>query len=336
MKKRDWIHLSVIVLLLVFGFYRYKQKVYRLNSSQILLDTQVEISMASKDKNLGKTMEKTFEYIKIMEKKFNYFDTESDLYKLNHNPSNTVLIDKDYKEIFKIAKKIHLDSDSLYDISIGQITDIWDFDKAVIPSEEQIKQAKNLSGFEKLHIKNNILEREPGIYINLGSISKGFIVDKAIEYMKKHNIEEGYVNAGGDIRVFSKKSNPIRIGIQHPRIANDIIATVEIDNKAIVTSGDYERFFEVDGVRYHHIINPKTGMPSVGTISVTVIADNATLADGLSTALFVMQPNDAINMLKKYPGVDAIIYYQSEDGIVSLKSEGMKKYLIKEKTINEN
>jgi thiamine biosynthesis lipoprotein ApbE len=77
-------------------------------------------------------------------------------------------------------------------------------------------------------------------------------------------------------------------------------------------------------------------MPSVGTISVTVIADNATLADGLSTALFVMQPNDAINMLKKYPGVDAIIYYQSEDGIVSLKSEGMKKYLIKEKSINEN
>lgn len=336
MKKRDWIHLSVIILILAFGYYRYKQKIYKINNSQIILDTQVEISMASKDRELSKTMDKTFELIKMYDNKFSYYNKTSELYRINENPDNVVVIDKEFKDILSLCKKIYYDSDSLYDVSVGQLTDIWDFDKALIPSSEQISKAQELSGFNKISIHNKLLKREPGIKINLGSISKGYIVDKAIEYMKKHNIEEGYINAGGDIRVFSKSHNPIRIGIQHPRIANDIIATVELENKAIVTSGDYERFFEVDGVRYHHIINPKTGFPAKKTISVTVIADNATLADGLSTALFVMEPHKAIEMLKKYPNTEAIIYYTTEDGIVSLKSEGMKKYLVKEMTINEN
>ena len=96
---------------------------------------------------------------------------------------------------------------------------------------------------------------------------------------------------------------------------------------SVVTSGDYERFFEKDGIRYHHIINPKTGYPALKTISVTVISKSALIADGLSTTLFVMNPIEGIELVKKYPDTEAIIYYKSDEGIVSLKSSGIKKYL---------
>ncbi len=335
MKKRDWLHLTIIILIILFGFYRYKQKVYQLNNSQILMDTQVEISVSSKNRQVSKILDKAFDRIKMYDEKFSYYNTKSELNNINKNPMETVLIDREFYDILSVARNINKDSNGLYDVTIGNLIELWDFNKAIIPDSLSILNASQNSGFDKLTLTKSHITRPVGLNINLGSISKGFIIDKTMEYLMKQNIEEAYINAGGDIRVYSKNNKPIRIGIQHPRVANDIIATLEITNMAVVTSGDYERFFEKDGIRYHHIIDPTTGYPAKNTISVTVISQNATLADGLSTALFVMNPMEGIEMLKKYPGTEAIIYYQSEDGIVSLKSEGMKKYLVSEKSLDK-
>ncbi len=341
MTKKDWIHLIIILLLLAFGYYRYTQRIYRLNNSQILMDTQVEISIESKDRNLKRILEKSFDRIEMYDNKFSYYKQDSELFQMNNNPDNEIFIDSDFHDIFFLADHVYKTSNALYDVSLGQLTDIWDFSKAEVPDSSEIQLAQKNIGWNKIKLSKNHIERPYGIKINLGSISKGYIVDKVMDYIVKQSVEEAYINAGGDIKVFSKSHSPVRIGIQHPRIANDIIATLEVTNKAVVTSGDYERFFIKDNIRYHHIINPKTGYPSRKTISVTVISDSASIADALSTALFVMEPEDGIEMINNYPGTEAIIYYAKENNninsdkqIYSLKSKGIKKYLVSEKSVD--
>ncbi|HPM00642.1 MAG TPA: FAD:protein FMN transferase [Candidatus Cloacimonadota bacterium] len=334
MKKRDWLHLSIIILILIFGYYRYKQKLYQLNNSQILMDTQVEISLSSKSRQVNKILDKAFDRIRMYDEKFSYYNSKSELNKINQNPSEIVLIDKEFHEILSVAQKISIESNGLYDVTIGNLIEAWNFNNAIVPDSLTILNAMINSGYEKLNLTKSSIKRPFGMKINLGSISKGYIIDKTMDYLIKQNIEEAYINAGGDIRVYSKHDKPIRIGIQHPRIANDIIATLEVSNMSVVTSGDYERFFEKDGIRYHHIINPKTGYPALKTISVTVISKSALIADGLSTTLFVMNPIEGIELVKKYPDTEAIIYYKSDEGIVSLKSSGIKKYLVSEKSLD--
>ncbi|HOE91735.1 MAG TPA: FAD:protein FMN transferase, partial [Candidatus Cloacimonadota bacterium] len=242
----------------------------------------------------------------------------------------SVNIDKSFFDILTIAKEIYTESNGLYDVSIAELINLWNMGEKSIPNDEQLAQAIKKSGFNKVKISPTVLYRPHGLEINLGSISKGYIVDKTMDYLIKQGVEEAYINAGGDLKIYSKNNKKTRIGIQHPRIATDVIATLEVSNMAVVTSGDYERFFEIDGVRYHHILNPKTGYPAQNTISVTVISKTAVLADALSTALFVMSPEDGIRLIKKYPDTEAIIYYKSGDDLISLKTEGIKKYLISE------
>ncbi len=330
MKKRDWINLLIIVLLIAFSYYRYNQKIYHIKNSQILMDTQVDISVSSKNKHIDKSLDKAFNIIRNYDEKLSYYNADGELHSINNNPLDSVNIDKSFFDILTIAKEIYTESNGLYDVSIAELINLWNMGEKSIPNDEQLAQAIKKSGFNKVKISPTVLYRPHGLEINLGSISKGYIVDKTMDYLIKQGVEEAYINAGGDLKIYSKNNKKTRIGIQHPRIATDVIATLEVSNMAVVTSGDYERFFEIDGVRYHHILNPKTGYPAQNTISVTVISKTAVLADALSTALFVMSPEDGIRLIKKYPDTEAIIYYKSGDDLISLKTEGIKKYLISE------
>ena len=136
------------------------------------------------------------------------------------------------------------------------------------------------------------------------------------------------MNAGGDIRIFGK-NKAIKIGIQHPRKAqNEIISILNIQNSAVVTSGDYERFFMQDGKRYHHILNPQTGFPAKNAVSVTVISKNAMLADAYSTALFLMPHREAIELVEQTKDLECIIFYENNSVLQNVQSSGMKKYVL--------
>ncbi|MCB5250508.1 MAG: FAD:protein FMN transferase [Candidatus Cloacimonadales bacterium] len=334
MKKRYWLNLIVIILLIAFSFYRYKQRIYTVKNSQIMMDTQIDISISSKNKSVNRIVDKSFNIVRIFDDKFSYYNENSDLNKINASTSDSINIDRDFYDIFKIAEDIYQQSNGLYDVSIGNLIELWDFNEGDIPSKEKLDSIIGNDTFELIQFDSKILKKPKNMKINLGSISKGFIIDKAMSFVVKQGVEEAFINAGGDLKVYRKDEKPIKIGIQHPRIPNKIIATLKVSNKAVVTSGDYERYFEKDGKRYHHIINPKTGFPAQNTISVTVISESATLADALSTALFVMNPIDGIDLIKQYPETEAIIYYQSGDGLISLKSEGMKEYIVSELNID--
>jgi thiamine biosynthesis lipoprotein len=205
-------------------------------------------------------------------------------------------------------------TNGVFDISIEPVMRLWQFDKAMedIPKAEDVSNALKFVGFKGIHLdreKGTIeLDRE-GMSLDLGGAAKGYAVDKAVEKLKEFGIEAGIVNAGGDLRVFGKKPDgkPWSIGIQDPQYSDRIIGAIQLTDMALVTSGDYERYIIYKGVKYHHIIDPKTGWPARGCKSVSVACIKAFDADILSTAIFVMGPEEGMRLIESLPGVEGMI-----------------------------
>jgi len=330
MKRRDWFYLAILLAVIAFSAYRYHTRTYTVHRTAILLDTFIELDATGPEARIDAVADSTLALIKRYEDRLSYYVPGSNLDKLNTATADSLALDPDIAAMLALADTLWRLSDGHYDVSIGTLADLWDFDEPVLPDSAAIDSARTHVGWQSVSLGNGYIRRPAGMRINLGSIAKGYIIDKAVEYLQEHGAVNGYINAGGDIRYFGTGMH--KVGIQHPRgrSGEDVIAELDLPSLAVVTSGDYERCFDLDGVRYHHIIDPFSGFPAQGTISVTVIAPTATLADGLSTTLFLVAPERAIDILRSFPGCEAIIYYRDGDGIVSLKSMGMKQYLVKE------
>ncbi len=332
MRKTDLLKIILLVLVIGFSALTYLNRQNTLSKTKFLLDTIVDISVTAKNKNckekkLESLIDSTFSLISEYETKLSYFMEDSELWKMNHSEKDTFYIDSDFYEILQLSSKLYSETDSLYDVTIGCLTELWNFDKAHIPSLDSIAEAQNNIGFHRIKFSENRLFKPKGIKINLGSVAKGFIIDKSIKFLKANNIDSAIINAGGDIRIFNYKK-PLNVGIQNPRKQSEVIDVLKMKNSAVVTSGDYERYFKIEEKIYHHIINPKTGFPANNSISVTVIASTATIADAYSTALFLMKPVEAIELINKVENVEAIIFYFKNDKIVNIKSNGIGNYLV--------
>jgi len=327
MKKRDVVNIIILVAVIAFGAISFANRTYTLSDTKFLMDTILDIKIETKNKDTEFVIDAAFEIINEYEKVLSFYNKESQLWKFNNAITNSMPLDEDLLQIYFLSEQLYQDSDFLYDISIGALSELWDFNKLHIPSEDSIRTAMKYVGFDKLALEGVHLTKPEGVKINLGSLAKGFIIDKVVEYLVSEGIESGFVNAGGDMRIFGQKK-PLRIGIQHPRNnKNELIGVLNIKNKAVVTSGDYERFFELDGKRFHHILDPKTGYPAEGTVSVTVVAPTALFADAYSTALFLMEPDKAIELIDRTNMLEAVIFYLEDSEIKKLESEGMKYYV---------
>ena len=197
------------------------------------------------------------------------------------------------------ANRLSLASEGLFNPVIGNLIELWGFHDNALP----IGTLPDSSTIEKLVAENptvdditieadRVVTRNAGIAYDLGGFAKGLAIDRAIERLRESGIEHAIINAGGDLRAIGQRGErPWRIGIRHPREPG-ILASIEITgDDSVFTSGDYERFFEVDGKRYHHIVDPRSGYPASDTMSVTVIHSDAATADAAATALFVAGPD---------------------------------------------
>jgi thiamine biosynthesis lipoprotein len=202
-------------------------------------------------------------------------------------------------------------SHGAFDITFSSVGYMYDYREGIAPTDEEIKQA--LPGINYRHL---ILDRNAstirfarkGMRIDLGGIAKGFAVDNSIAILSKMGFHQALVTAGGDSRILGDKNGkPWMTGIRDPRKKEESVVVIPLSDAAISTSGDYERYFMRDGVRYHHILNPKTGKSVHGTRSATVIGPDATTTDALSTTLFVLGWEKAMQLLKTLPGIDAVI-----------------------------
>ncbi|MFQ6083110.1 MAG: FAD:protein FMN transferase [Candidatus Aminicenantia bacterium] len=212
------------------------------------------------------------------------------------------------QELLEKAYDVYQASEGTFDITIGPLSRLWGFqDKNYrIPEQEEIKNILKKIGLNKVIREKEKILLPPWTEFDWGGIAKGFGVDLAYQELRKLGIQNGFINAGGDIFCWGKNpdNRAWNIGIKHPR-KRGFLGVVSVSNLGIATSGDYQKFFEKHGVRYHHILNPFTGYPASGKQSVTVIGPETVYCDALSTAIFVSsQPEDII---RKYPQYGAII-----------------------------
>jgi len=202
-------------------------------------------------------------------------------------------------------------SDGAFDITYAGVGQLYDYRLGIKPSDEELARARATVGYRHL-----ILDREertlrfarPGMRIDLGGFAKGHAVDNSVAILKRHGIANATVAAGGDSHVMGDRGGrPWSIGIRDPRRPGEVVAVLPLEDVSISTSGDYERFFESDGVRCHHLIDPKTGKSPNGVRSVTILADDGLTTEGLSKCVFVMGLEKGMRLIESQPGVDAVV-----------------------------
>ncbi|MBP7459696.1 MAG: FAD:protein FMN transferase [Candidatus Delongbacteria bacterium] len=308
--------LSVCLLILI-GIVRFHQSMkpqsHRLYWEKY--DTLVEIIFFSRRRDsvdetiLQHHIEQQLDELNLV---FSVYDTQSVVSTLNRTQSDRAVIPPCLAKVIHQSLTLNHQTGGMFDITVRPLVKLWNFRQAKIPDSLDIVRILETIGSRYLEIKNDtLIYRRSGIQLDLGAISKGFIIDSIAHYLAHYpGISAGLVNIGGDIATFGSK--PVdqglwSVGIQNPRATDRIWKTLSIESgQAVTTSGDYFRFFTgPDGRRYSHIINPLTGYPTLHhLISVTILAPNAMLADGLSTSVFVLGRDPGIQFLKThYPQI---------------------------------
>lgn len=310
-----------------YGAYKYFTREYTEVRSRYMLDTIVEISATSKLKTIGSQIDSVFSYIQSLESKFDEYNTDSYISKINNSQEFTFPMDDDLYNLLVIADSLWRITDGAFDITIKPVWDTWRFNEEspVLPDSIQIASMIQHIGFDKLHFDKKLLTKPVDLKLTFGAIAKGYILDKAKDKMISMGLSNGIINSRSSMCFFGDRTPPL-VYIQHPRNPDKSIASLHVKNKSVGTSGDYQQFFEIENTRYHHIINAHTGFPVEDVFSVTVISPSAAWADGLSTALFLMKPEEALDVVKKMVDTNCVIYYSQNSSIVSLKSEGMKTH----------
>ncbi|MBP7779759.1 MAG: FAD:protein FMN transferase [Acidobacteria bacterium] len=236
-----------------------------------------------------------------------------------------VAVDADTRAVLRAAEQVSAWTDGAFDITFGALAEIWKFDHDQdnrLPSPDEI--ARRLPRVDHRAVvideaRGTASITRPGVVVHLGGIGKGYAVDQAVAILRAAGLTDFMVQAGGDLYVAGTAgATPWRLGIQDPRgPAGESFALVELSDATFSTSGDYERYFERDGVRYHHLIDPSTGQPARGTRSVTIVTREATWADGLSTGVFILGPERGMALVERLPGVEAVIVTAASEVRVS-------------------
>lgn len=231
---------------------------------------------------------------------------------LNKNAATRpVWVGKELFTLIETSLKFSELTNGAFDITYASVGRYYDYREGYIPDDETIArsiQAINYRYVEMGAKDYSISYKVDGVYIDLGGIAKGYAVDRGIEILKSRGIKQGFVGAGGDSRIIGdRRGEPWVVGIRDPRSESEMVAVLPLMDISVSTSGDYERFFEKDGVRYHHIIDPQTGDSAREVRSVTILGAQATRTDALSTSVFVMGVELGLKLVNELQDVDAII-----------------------------
>ncbi len=315
---------GVVILLLFFSISRDKPKIA--NNAKFLMGTIVEItSVHSSDWRIKTATDAAFQEIRRLESLFSSYREDSEISRINNSGGKgPVRVAPEVAYVASKAMVLSRMTNGAFDPTINVFRHIWSFSgeqKTDLPEPADIKRLLPLVDFRqvKVDLKNSTVElTREGMSLNLGGVAKGYIVQKAVEVLRSNGIRKGIVKAGGDMVIFNDLDEvPFRIGIEHPRKRGYLLGELPILNGTIATSGDYERYFTKDNRRYHHILDPSTGMPAGKSQAVTIIATDPTLADGLSTAIFVLGPEEGIALIESLDGVEGLIVGSSGEIITS-------------------
>ena len=284
--------------------------------SKALLDTFVTITVVAESKDSAdKAIENAFAVIEKYGDLINFYSDKSELSAINKSAGiHEVRVSPKTLDTIEKAVYVSEKSNGAFDPTIGPEIKLWDFLNKTKPSDAEIRKNLPLVNYKYIIIdrgKSTVFLKKKGMLLDLGGIAKGYAADLAVEDLKLKGISAGLVAIAGDIRAFGLKSDkkPWVVGIKNPRQkSNDdeLIARVSLSDMAISTSGDYERYFIMDGQRFHHLLIPQTGYPAYACQSVTVIADKGVMTDGFDNAIFILGPEKGIELAREI-GLDAMI-----------------------------
>jgi len=317
------------VLVFAVGFtiiFFVKQDTERVvKRSQIAMGTIVEIKVRDMaDDEAQHAISAAFAEIRRLDTLFSHSLSASPVTKLNSVGDEVVEVPYELYAMLLRCDTLWRLTGGAFDVAVEALVRSWGFsaDAPMLPGDDDLLLARERSGWQHVELLDGSRVRlNAGVGLNFGAVAKGYAVDRAVEVLHTHGVREGLVNAGGDMR-------PVgglwKVGIQHPREAHRLLATLALEGVCVATSGDYEQYFEVDGVRYHHIFDPLSGMPARGCSSVSVVADNNTTADAIATAVFVMGPSKGMEFLRSFPNIEGMIV---DDHGTVIMTPGFDNYL---------
>jgi thiamine biosynthesis lipoprotein len=279
-----------------------------------IMGTRITVELWSDDRGKAEqAIDAVLDELRHIDESMSTYKPTSEVSQVNAKAAEGPMrISKELFDLLVTAKEYSVLTDGAFDITYASVGYLYDFRKHIHPDEAQIDKALPAVNFRHLILdpKNQTVQfSQKGVRIDLGGIAKGYSVDRGIDVLKSRGFTRAYVSAGGDSRIIGDRfGKPWMVGIRDPRKGEgEVITKIPLTDAAISTSGDYERFFDEDGVRYHHIIDPHTGHSASKVLSATIIGPYAMRTDGLSKTAFVLGPEKAMEIYNRIDDIDAII-----------------------------
>ncbi len=305
---------AALLGLRTFNGYRYHLE----KETRFMMDTYVTIYAIGPKSITSKAIGLALSRMEEIAVKLNSLDPRSPIYAFNHQ--GTPITDPEIINLMRLGLRISKESHGAFDMTVAPLLELWGFysKNFRVPEEDAIKNCLNKVGYKHLLINNGVLKKDlEGVMIDLGGIAKGYALSQATKVLKNTGVSSALIDAGGDVYALGKKGRKLwKVGIRNPR-GDGILGYLEVEDLAVMGSGDYERFFIQDGKRYCHIFDSKTGYPSQGIASVTLIYPDPLVAQPWAKIPFILGPKKGLEALEDIPGMEAIIVTPSGEKILS-------------------
>ena len=300
--------LSMIILIMCSGCAKEKE-LPKQTEVGFYLDTVITLTAYTEDSQVLKdALTECGRYEQLLSRTVE----GSDVWRINHAGGEPVEVSDDTAEILRCAIRIAGLSGGAFDVTIAPVSTLWDFTSgaAVLPDAETIAKAAELVDYTKIELNGNTVKLPAGMMIDLGGIAKGYIADRVAEYLEKRGVKHAILSFGGNVVAVGLKpdGSPWTVGIQDiDGSTGKSMLKTKVSGGSVVTSGIYERGFDLDGVRYHHLLSPETGWPVQNELaSVTILSESSMECDALSTTAFILGTEEGIRLIESLKGVEAI------------------------------
>ncbi|NLK62376.1 MAG: FAD:protein FMN transferase [Fusobacteria bacterium] len=305
---------KIIIMIIIFTIFCScnKNKLKKVTKENFYFNTYIQITVYNENKNIAlDAINKAFTEIERIDNFYNSYKKDSSIYKLNENKQ--IVVDEELKYILSEIEKIYRLTEGNYDITIKPLIELWENsvnNNKRIPNSEEISEILGNIDFSKVVIdEKNILKIGKNQRINTGSFLKGYAIKNAKKILKENGINSGLITAVSSIETINGKNNNENwnIAIENPNNQNVILKTLSLNNKAVGVSGDYQNYYEVNGNKYHHILDVNTGFPINDKKMVVVIAEDSFIADIYSTALFTLEIDKILKIINNIDNIEVLV-----------------------------